>query len=87
MSLQQAQLQTAAAHSGLQVALQQLERLKDQLQDSSSVVENTVKTVTETNQLVAHTDTAGPSKKSNELNIQNSTLVVLTPPILFVFSQ
>ncbi|XP_069368064.1 laminin subunit alpha-1 isoform X2 [Paralichthys olivaceus] len=58
VSLQQAQLQTAAAHSGLQVALQQLERLKDQLQDSSSVVENTVKTVTETNQLVAHTDTA-----------------------------
>ncbi|XP_062236101.1 laminin subunit alpha-1 [Platichthys flesus] len=58
VSLQQAQLRTAAAHSGLQVALQQLERLKDQLQDSSSVVENTVKAVTETNQLVAHTDTA-----------------------------
>ncbi|CAB1439667.1 unnamed protein product [Pleuronectes platessa] len=58
VSLQQAQLRTAAVHSGLQVALQQLERLKDQLQDSSSVVENTVKAVTETNQLVAHTDTA-----------------------------
>ncbi|XP_035475536.1 laminin subunit alpha-1 isoform X2 [Scophthalmus maximus] len=58
MSLQQAQLQAAAAHSGLQVALKQLQRLEDQLQDSSSVVENTIHTVRETNRLVTHTHAA-----------------------------
>ncbi|KAG7222971.1 hypothetical protein INR49_029193 [Caranx melampygus] len=50
--LQQAQSQAAVAHSDLQVALLQLQRLRDQLQDSSSAVENTNTTVRETNQLV-----------------------------------
>ncbi|XP_059205207.1 laminin subunit alpha-1 [Centropristis striata] len=56
-SLQQTQLAAAAARSGLQEALQRLQRLRLQLQDSSSVVENTNDTVKETNQLVEHTHT------------------------------
>lgn len=70
MSLQQAQLQAAAAHSGLQVALKQLQRLEDQLQDSSSVVENTIHTVRETNRLVTHTHAAGLSTRFYQFNAQ-----------------
>ncbi|XP_044032400.1 laminin subunit alpha-1 isoform X1 [Siniperca chuatsi] len=58
MVLQQVQLQAAAARSDLQEALQRLHRLRQQLQDSSSVVENTNNTVKETNQLVTHTHSA-----------------------------
>lgn len=61
MLLQKVQLQAAAARSGLQEALQRLHRLRQQLQDSSSVVENTNNTVRATNQLVTHTHTAGQS--------------------------
>ncbi|XP_054478572.1 laminin subunit alpha-1 [Anoplopoma fimbria] len=57
-ALQQARLQAAAARSGLQEALQRLHRLGLQLQDSSSVVENTNDTVRETNTLVTHTHSA-----------------------------
>lgn len=57
--LQQTHLQAAAAHSDLQEALRQLHRLRLQLQDSSSVVENTNNTVTETNRLVTYTHTEG----------------------------
>ncbi|KAM7369500.1 hypothetical protein PAMP_010819 [Pampus punctatissimus] len=56
--LQQVQLQIAAAHSGLQEVLQRLQRLRQQLHDSSSVVENTNNTVKQTNQLMTHTHTA-----------------------------
>lgn len=59
MALQQAHLQAAAARSSLQEALVRLHRLRQQLQDSSFVVENTSITVRETNQLVTHTHTAG----------------------------
>lgn len=62
MELQEARLQTAAVHSGLQGALQRLHRLREQLQDSSSVMENTTNTVRVTNQLVTHTHTAGQSE-------------------------
>uniref|UniRef100_UPI0037E85A5F laminin subunit alpha-1 n=1 Tax=Semicossyphus pulcher TaxID=241346 RepID=UPI0037E85A5F len=58
VTLQQAQLQAAAAHSGLQGTLHRLHTLSQQLQDSSSVVENTNMTVRETNQLVKDTHTA-----------------------------
>lgn len=61
MALQQVQLQAAAASSGLQEALQRLHRLRQQLRDSSSVVENTNNTVRETNQLVTRTQAAGQS--------------------------
>ena len=59
--MQQAQLQVAAARSGLQEALQRLNSLRQQLQDSSSVVENTNNTVKQTNQLVTFTHSAGTS--------------------------
>ncbi|XP_078018932.1 laminin subunit alpha-1 [Epinephelus lanceolatus] len=55
MVLQQTHLQAAAARSDLQEALRWLHRLRLQLQDSSSVVENTNNTVTETNRLVTYT--------------------------------
>ncbi|XP_038554340.1 laminin subunit alpha-1-like [Micropterus salmoides] len=58
VALQQVQLQAAAASSGLQEALQRLHRLRQQLRDSSSVVENTNNTVRETNQLVTRTQAA-----------------------------
>ncbi|XP_051240878.1 laminin subunit alpha-1 isoform X1 [Dicentrarchus labrax] len=63
-ALQQAQLQAAAARSGLQEALQWLHSLSEQLQDSSSVVENTNDTVRETNQLVTHTHDAANEAQS-----------------------
>lgn len=59
MALHQAHVQAAAARSSLQEALQRLHRLRQQLQDSSSIVENTNNTVRETNQLVTHTHSAG----------------------------
>ncbi|KAL7373886.1 hypothetical protein ABVT39_016658 [Epinephelus coioides] len=59
MVLQQTHLQAAAARSDLQEALRRLHRLRLQLQDSSSVVENTNNTVTETNRLVTYTHTEG----------------------------
>ncbi|XP_054863033.1 laminin subunit alpha-1 isoform X2 [Amphiprion ocellaris] len=58
VKLQRAQVQTAALQSGLRGALQQLQTLRQQLHDSSSVVENTNATMRETNQLVAHTHSA-----------------------------
>lgn len=57
----QAGLQAAAAGSRLQGALQQLLRFRQQLQDSSSVVENVFGTARETNQLTADTRTTGKS--------------------------
>ncbi|XP_037619286.1 laminin subunit alpha-1, partial [Sebastes umbrosus] len=54
----QPQLQAAAARSGLQEALRRLHGLGQQLQDSSSLVENTNNTARETNRLVTHTHTA-----------------------------
>lgn len=65
--MQQAQLQVTAARSGLEEALQRLHRLRQQLQDSSSVVENTNVTVEATNQLMGHTHRAG----SSIVNIKN----------------
>uniref|UniRef100_A0A665TLL1 Laminin, alpha 1 n=1 Tax=Echeneis naucrates TaxID=173247 RepID=A0A665TLL1_ECHNA len=59
--MQQAHFKAKMAHSGLHVVLQQLQTLKEKLQDSSSVVENTNTTVWGTNQLVTHTHTAGLS--------------------------
>ncbi|KAI3355620.1 hypothetical protein L3Q82_018448 [Scortum barcoo] len=56
--LQQVHLQAAAAHSGLQEALQRLHTFRQKLQDSSSVVEKTNNTVRVTNQLVTDTHTA-----------------------------
>ena len=63
MSLQQAQ--TAATHSGLQEALHRLQRLREQLKNSTSVVENTNNTVRETNLLMTHTHTSGLSTTLN----------------------
>lgn len=57
----QAGLQAAAAGSRLQGALQQLLKFRQQLQDSSSVVENASSTARETNQLTADTRTTGKS--------------------------
>ncbi|XP_072235081.1 laminin subunit alpha-1 [Leuresthes tenuis] len=56
VSLQQAQ--TAATHSGLQEAMHRLQRLREQLKNSTSVVENTNSTVRETNLLMTHTHTS-----------------------------
>uniref|UniRef100_H3D7M5 Laminin, alpha 1 n=1 Tax=Tetraodon nigroviridis TaxID=99883 RepID=H3D7M5_TETNG len=53
--LQPAGLQPAAADPRLQGALQRLHSLEEQLQGSSSAVENTSNTARETNQLTAHT--------------------------------
>ncbi|XP_070709007.1 laminin subunit alpha-1 [Pempheris klunzingeri] len=58
VALRQARRQAAAAHYGLQETLQRLHTLRQQLQDSSSVVENTNHTVREANQLLTHTHTA-----------------------------
>lgn len=59
MTLQQTHLKAAAEHATLQETLLRLHTLRQQLHDSSSVVENTNITVRETNQLVTHTHTAG----------------------------
>lgn len=59
MTLQQAHLKAAAERATLQETLLRLHTLRQQLQDSSSEVENTNITVRETNQLVTHTHTAG----------------------------
>lgn len=59
--VQQVQLLAAAANSRLQGTLQGLHRLRQQLQDSSSAVENTTNTVAETNRLAAHTHSTGYS--------------------------
>ncbi|CAJ1081613.1 laminin subunit alpha-1 isoform X3 [Xyrichtys novacula] len=56
--LEQSQLQAAAVRSDLQEALQRLNALRQQLQVSSSVVENTNVTVRETNQLVTDSHSA-----------------------------
>ncbi|KAM9332589.1 laminin subunit alpha-1 [Pholidichthys leucotaenia] len=56
--LQQAQVQGAAAHRRMQDALRQLQKLRDQLQDSTSVVENTNTSVIETSELVRNTHIA-----------------------------
>ncbi|XP_061614328.1 laminin subunit alpha-1 isoform X2 [Phyllopteryx taeniolatus] len=58
LQLQEAQLQAALAHSSLQEALQHLYTLRQQLWDSSSVVEKTNLSVAETNQLMTHTHSA-----------------------------
>ncbi|XP_068604397.1 laminin subunit alpha-1 [Brachionichthys hirsutus] len=58
VQLQEAQLQTAAAGASLQEALQRLRRLRQQLQDSSSVVDDADSAARETNQLATHTHTA-----------------------------
>ncbi|XP_042350009.1 laminin subunit alpha-1-like [Plectropomus leopardus] len=54
-ALQHTEHQAATARSDLQEALQRLQRLRLQLQDSSSVVENTDSSVKETNKLLTHT--------------------------------
>ncbi|XP_030612396.1 laminin subunit alpha-1 [Archocentrus centrarchus] len=56
--LQLTQIQVATANSRLQEALQQLQRLRVQLQDSSSLVESTNNTMRETSQLVTLTHSA-----------------------------
>ncbi|MEQ2195643.1 hypothetical protein XENOCAPTIV_016179, partial [Xenoophorus captivus] len=58
-STKQAQVQAEAAHFGLQGALLRLQKLKEQLQNSSFVVELTNITVMETNGLMGQTQTAG----------------------------
>lgn len=65
MTLQQAHLQATAERASLQETLLHLHKLRQQLQDSSTVVENTNITVRETNQLVTHTHTAGWSIPSD----------------------
>ncbi len=57
--LQQVQVQAAAARSSLQEALQQLRRITEQIQDSSSLMKDTNNTVRDTIQLMTHTHTAG----------------------------
>ncbi|XP_029979690.1 laminin subunit alpha-1 [Sphaeramia orbicularis] len=56
--LQRVHHQASVAHTGLQEALQRLQRIREQLQVSSSVVEKTSETVKETNELVSNTHTA-----------------------------
>lgn len=56
--LHKAQSQAAKARFSLQEALQRLHRLDQQLQDSSSVVEETSSSVRDTNQLVTHVTSA-----------------------------
>ncbi|XP_029282402.1 laminin subunit alpha-1-like, partial [Cottoperca gobio] len=63
-ALQEAHQQAAAARSGLQHALNRLHTLRQQLQNSSSVVENTNHTVRETNQLVTRTQSAANEAQS-----------------------
>ncbi|MEQ2288472.1 hypothetical protein AMECASPLE_022900, partial [Ameca splendens] len=57
-STKQAQVQAEAAHFGLQGALLRLQKLKEQLQNSSFVVQLTNITVMETNGLMGQTQTA-----------------------------
>ncbi|XP_026035470.1 laminin subunit alpha-1 isoform X1 [Astatotilapia calliptera] len=57
-ALQQTQIQAAAAHSKLQEAMQRLQKLRAQLKDSSSLVENANNTLRETSQLMTLTHTA-----------------------------
>ncbi|KAM7389954.1 hypothetical protein PAMA_008234 [Pampus argenteus] len=71
--LQQVQLQAAAAHSGLQEVLQRLQRLRQQLHDSSSVVENTNNTVKQTNQLMTHTHTAANEAQRKLEEVEHRT--------------
>lgn len=68
-ALQQTQIKAVAAHSKLQEAMQRLQRLRAQLKDSSSLVENANNTLRETSQLVTLTHTAGLSLRfyANEL--------------------
>ncbi|TMS01197.1 hypothetical protein E3U43_001041 [Larimichthys crocea] len=70
-SLQQTQSQAAVTHSGLREALQRLHSLRQQLQDSSSVVENTNSTARETNQLVTVTRSAAneAQRKLEEIKV------------------
>ncbi|XP_068200121.1 laminin subunit alpha-1 [Antennarius striatus] len=55
---QEAELQVAAASSGLQEAMQRLHTLRERLRDSSSVVEDAEEAARETNRLMTHTHTA-----------------------------
>lgn len=77
--LRHAQLQAATAQSSLQGALQRLDSLKQQLQNSSSLVENTHNTVKEANKLVTHTHAAGRSAVSVPKDPKTGSL--LTSPV------
>lgn len=76
--LQEVGLQAAAAGSILQGALQRLHRLGEQLQGSSSVVENASSAARETNQLTAHTQATGQSPPSTAAP---ATRMALTLPV------
>ncbi|XP_027137087.1 laminin subunit alpha-1 isoform X2 [Larimichthys crocea] len=72
-SLQQTQSQAAVTHSGLREALQRLHSLRQQLQDSSSVVENTNSTARETNQLVTVTRSAANEAQRKLEEVEHRT--------------
>ncbi|XP_067342410.1 laminin subunit alpha-1 isoform X1 [Channa argus] len=71
--LQQTQLQAATAHSGLQVALQRLQMLRNQLQDSSTVVKKTNNNVREANQLLTHTHSAANEAQRRLEEVEHRT--------------
>ncbi|XP_069033643.1 laminin subunit alpha-1 [Embiotoca jacksoni] len=81
--LLQVQVQAAVARSGLQEALQRLQRLGEQLQGSSSVVENTNNTARETNQLVTHTHAAAKEaqRKLEEAELRTQRLMDRIKPL------
>lgn len=79
MALHHAHFQAATARSSLQGALQLLHKLTQQLQNSSSLVENAHNTVKEASKLVTHTHAAGRSAVSVHEDPKTGSL--LTCPI------
>ncbi|XP_041824167.1 laminin subunit alpha-1 [Melanotaenia boesemani] len=80
---QQVHNQSATTHSGLRGALQRLQKLREQLQDSSSVVENTNNTARETNGLMMHTHTAAneATRKLEEVEHRTQRLMEKIKPL------
>uniref|UniRef100_A0A3Q2V502 Laminin, alpha 1 n=1 Tax=Haplochromis burtoni TaxID=8153 RepID=A0A3Q2V502_HAPBU len=80
-ALQQTQIQAAAAHSKLQEAMQRLQKLRAQLKDSSSLVENANNTLRETSQLMTLTHTAGLSLRFYEAEYRTQHLMDRIKPM------
>ncbi|XP_061568927.1 laminin subunit alpha-1 [Cololabis saira] len=81
--LQLAHVQAGAARSGLQQVQQRLHRLREQVQHVSSVVDNTNKTVRETNWLMSHTHSAANEvqRKLEEAEHQTQHLMEKIKPL------
>ncbi|XP_061661394.1 laminin subunit alpha-1 [Syngnathoides biaculeatus] len=73
LQLEEAHLQAALAHSNLQEALQHVYTFRQQLQDSSSVVENMNLSVTETNHLMTRTHSAANEVQRELEEAENRT--------------